>query len=83
MKRAVTTLALALLLVALHGALHALGLGAHVSAIAGMPLDVWSLPIAALYVVAYLGAVILAPILALASLFEALAQTDLRRKAGA
>lgn len=83
MRRAFGALALALLLVGLHATLRALGLAAHVSAIAGMPVDAWSLPIAALYVVAYLGAIVLAPILALASLVELLAQTDLRRKAGA
>jgi hypothetical protein len=72
-KRARYAFALAVLLVAFHVLLRALGLSAHLSAIAGMPLDACSLPIAGLYVLAYLGAIVVAPILALASLAEAAA----------
>jgi len=71
MKRAYSAAALALLLVLLHVILRALGLAVHTSAIAGMPMDAWSVPIAVLYVVAYLGAIVVAPVLALASLAEA------------
>jgi hypothetical protein len=71
LRRALCGLVLALSFVALHAILRGLGLAAHTSAITGMPIDAWSLPIAALYVVAYLGAIVVAPILALASLVEA------------
>jgi hypothetical protein len=71
MKRAYSAAALALFLVVLHATLRALGLAAHTSAIAGMPIDASSLPIAALYVVTYLGAIVLAPILTLAAFLYA------------
>ncbi len=70
MKRALCGIGLATFLVVLHGTLRALGLASHTSAIAGMPIHAWSLPIAALYLLAYLGAVVLAPILAMASVVE-------------
>ena len=73
MRRALLAAACALLLVVLHASLRALGLVVHTSAIAGMPIDAWSLPIAALYVVSYLGAVVIAPVLAMAGLFESAA----------
>ena len=70
MRRASYAFALALFLVLLHVSLRALGLVAHTSAIAGMPIEAWSLPIAAVYVLAYLGAVVVAPLLAIAALLE-------------
>ncbi len=72
MKRAYAVAALALVLVVLHATLRALGLAAHTSAIAGMPPSAWSLPIAALYVCSYLGAIVLAPILTLTAILDAL-----------
>jgi hypothetical protein len=50
--------------------MRAFGLGAHMSAIAGMPIDATSLVIAPLYLVTYLLAVIVAPVLLLASAID-------------
>ncbi|CAN5925637.1 hypothetical protein BH11MYX4_BH11MYX4_21980 [soil metagenome] len=72
MTAARSALALAALLVAFHLTLRAAGLALHTSALAGMPEGAWSLPLAALYVVAYLGAIVVAPILALAGVGRAL-----------
>ena len=41
-----------------------------------MPVAAWSLPLAALYVLAYLGAIVVAPILALAGVGQALLGKD-------
>ncbi|HSO37082.1 MAG TPA: hypothetical protein VLT33_31370 [Labilithrix sp.] len=72
MRAARSALALAALLVAFHLTLRAAGLALHTSARAGMPEGAWSLPLAALYVLAYLGAIVVAPILALAGVGRAL-----------
>ena len=76
MRAARSALALALLLVVFHLALRAAGLAVHTRAIAGMPVAAWSLPPAALYVLAYLGAIVVAPILALAGVGQALLGKD-------
>jgi hypothetical protein len=67
MKNSMKALALAVLLVSLHLGLRALGLAEHMSAIAGMPASSSSWAIAPLYIVSYFLAVVVAPIVALAS----------------
>jgi hypothetical protein len=70
MKR---TLAVAAAIVAIHLALRLAGLASHTSALAGMPASAWSLPIAAVYVLAYLAAVVVAPVLVIATILRSLA----------
>jgi hypothetical protein len=55
---------------ALHVALRALGLAAHTSALAGMPVDAWSPLLATLYVAVYVLALVVAPIVLLAALLD-------------
>ena len=60
----------ALVMVGAHVAMRVFGLGAHTSALAGMPVDDSSLAIATIYVVLYLSAVVVAPVLVLAAALE-------------
>ena len=53
-----------------HLAMRWLGLGAHMSVIAGMPIDATSFVIAPVYLVVYLLAILVAPVLLLAGLFD-------------
>jgi hypothetical protein len=55
---------------ALHLALRALGLAAHTSALAGMPVDAWSPLLATLHVAVYALALVVAPIVLVAALLE-------------
>jgi hypothetical protein len=57
-------------LIAIHLGMRALGLAEHTSAIAGMPVSPASAILGPLYVVTYLLAVVVAPILAVASVLE-------------
>jgi hypothetical protein len=54
----------------LHLALRALGLAAHTSALAGMPVDAWSPLLAALHVGVYALALVVAPIVLVAALLD-------------
>jgi hypothetical protein len=60
----------AVAIVAVHLAMRALGLAEHTSAIAGMPVSEASWVVAPLYVLAYLAAVVVAPILAIAGMLQ-------------
>ena len=53
-----------------HLAMRVLGLGGHMSLIAGMPIDATSFVIAPIYLVTYLLAVVVAPVLLLASAID-------------
>jgi hypothetical protein len=65
------SLSIAAAIVVLHYAMRWAGLAIHTSALAGMPESAWSLPIAGAYVVAYLAAVVVAPVLVLGVVLEA------------
>lgn len=73
-----TLVAGALLLALSHLALRAIGGGDHLSAISGMPPAPSSYVLAGLYVATYLAAVVLAPVLGLAALFELTARQALK-----
>lgn len=81
MRQAATGAAVAVALVAFHLAMSMLGAGAHVSALGGMRVGSWSLAIGGLHVVAYLGALVVAPVLALASAVEATSLLACSRRA--
>jgi hypothetical protein len=66
---------------ALHLALRALGLAAHTSALAGMPVDAWSPLLATLHVAVYSLALVVTPIVLVAALLEG-ARLALRALAG-
>lgn len=73
-------LAQAAALVALHLAMRALGFAEHTSILAGMPVAASSILLGPLYVVVYLLAVVAAPILVLAALFERMARMRYARR---
>lgn len=68
MKRVSLWFAVAIVLA--HVAMRALGLGAHMSILAGMPIDATSYLIAPVYFVVYLLAVTVAPVLAIAGVID-------------
>lgn len=68
--RPVLCIAAATLMAGAHLAMRAAGLGGHLGAIAGMPIDGSSYAIAGLHVVVYLATIIVAPVVALTGIFE-------------
>lgn len=71
MRRAAVLLLIAALLATAYGLLALLGIAEHTSALAGMPRSPASWTLGPLYVIVYLGAVIVAPILVAAAALEA------------
>lgn len=69
---------LAAIIAVAHLAMRALGLGAHMSVIAGMPVSASSFVIAPLYLAVYLLAVTAAPVLVIASVIDALQRFHIR-----
>lgn len=70
----------AALVVLAHLAMRAFGLGVHTSAVAGMPVDDSSVFIAPIYIGVYLLAATLAPILAIATVLDLLADALLQSR---
>jgi len=69
----------ALILVA-HLAMRTLGLGAHMSVLAGMPIDATSFVIAPIYLVVYLLVVLVAPVLLLAGAIDVAQRFHIRAR---
>ena len=70
MTRPVLCIGAATLMACAHLTMRSAGLGAHLGAIAGMPIDRSSYAIAGLHVVVYLATINVAPVMALAGIFE-------------